>query len=135
LQFSPLSNTLRLRSWSCSASQVSSSVWSAFAGNFDDGSSHLTSTDDQELLLAYQTPSPSIREWDCKRVQKWLEESGLSHYISLLDWLDGPLLWELAWHRIRACDVFFLNLEYSLNMSQQDQVLLFNALSRLTSVE
>nr|CDS31270.1 Toll Interleukin receptor [Hymenolepis microstoma] len=134
LQFSPFSTTLRPRSLSCSASQVSSSAWSAFAGNFDDGS-HLTSTEDQELVLAYQAPSVSILKWDNERVQQWLEESGLSHYTSLLDWLDGHLLWELAWHRIRASDVFFLNLERSLNMSQQDQVLLSNALSRLTSAE
>lgn len=122
---------LGLCNLSCSASQVSSSTWSTVGGYFDDGS-HLTPTEDQELILAYQAPSPSIREWDNERVQRWLEENGLSQYIASLDWLNGRLLWELAWHRIRAYDVFFLNLERSLNMPQQDQVLLFNSLSLLT---
>ncbi|KAM7537827.1 hypothetical protein Aperf_G00000067449 [Anoplocephala perfoliata] len=122
-QFSPYSNSLRFRSWSGSASQISSSIRTS--------GSWQTPTEDQELLLAYQAPSPSIREWSTEHVQQWLAKSGLAHYSESLEWLDGRLLWELAWHRIRACDAFFCNLERSLNMPQQDQVLLFNSLSLL----
>ena len=65
------------------------------------------------------------------QVQRWLQESGLSGYAEALGWLDGRLLFELAWHRIRSADVFFANLERSLGMSQRDQVLLFNSLALL----
>lgn len=83
------------------------------------------------MILAYQAPSEAVRSWNVERVQQWLEAGGLAHYIDTLDWLDGNLLWELAWHRIRSCETFFANLDHHLNMPQQDQILFSNNLSLL----
>ncbi|KAL5971091.1 hypothetical protein TSMEX_001159 [Taenia solium] len=128
-----------LRSGSCGGSQVFS-VWSngeeSVASLRLQGNSQSQQQweEDQEAVLAYRAPSPAVRLWDVERVQRWLEESGLAHYTEALRWLDGNLLWELAWHCIRSCDAFFSNLEHHLNMPQHDQVLFFNALSLLADV-
>ncbi|KAL5109793.1 hypothetical protein TcWFU_001226 [Taenia crassiceps] len=138
-QHSPFSTFSSLRSGSCDSSQVFS-VWSngeeSAAGSRLQGHSQSQQQweEDQEAVLAYQAPSPTVRLWNVERVQRWLEESGLAHYTQALSWLDGNLLWELAWHRIRSCDAFFSNLEHHLNMPQHDQVLFFNTLSLLADV-
>ncbi|CDS42680.1 Toll Interleukin receptor [Echinococcus multilocularis] len=134
-QRSSFSTFSRLRSGSCSESQAFL-VWSN--GEESVASSRLQSQqqweEEQEAVLAYQAPSPAIRLWDVERVQRWLGESGLAHYTQVLSWLDGNLLWELAWHRIRSCNAFFSNLEHHLNMPQHDQVLFFNTLALLADV-
>ncbi|VDD82344.1 unnamed protein product [Mesocestoides corti] len=115
----------RLESSSYSVSQMSS-MWSHC-----EESATSSKLEDSAIALAYQAPSAEIKSWSASRVRRWLEENGLSNYAPALLWLDGTLLWELAWHRIRSCDSFFCNLDYHLKMPPQDQMTFYNALSLL----